>query len=93
MYPKLRDILITASLLVPLGSAMAQLAPPSQSPAPFVSVNQPVSVVAGTGVLLHLPQAAATVMAADPSIARAQPASDAHAHDGGRERADRSMDW
>lgn len=45
------------------------------------SVAQPalnrtnVSVVAGTGVLLHLPEPAATVIAADPSIARAQPAS------------------
>jgi pilus assembly protein CpaC len=34
-----------------------------------------LSIAAGTGVLLHLPQPAATVLSADPSIARVQPAS------------------
>src|SRR5690242_18210584 len=37
--------------------------------------TQPISVQAGTGVLLRLPQAAATVMSAEPGIARVQPAS------------------
>jgi pilus assembly protein CpaC len=37
--------------------------------------SQPISIAAGSGVLLHLPQAAATVMSADPGVARVQPAS------------------
>ena len=48
--------------------------PAPQQPAPPV-LSQPLSIVAGTGVLLHLPQPAATVMSADPTIARVQPAS------------------
>jgi pilus assembly protein CpaC len=39
------------------------------------TISQPVSIIAGTGVLLHLPQPAATIISADPSIARAQPAA------------------
>jgi pilus assembly protein CpaC len=38
-------------------------------------ISQPITVQAGTGVLLHLPQPAATVMSAEPSVARVQPAS------------------
>ncbi len=38
-------------------------------------LSQPLTIAAGTGVLLHLTQPAATVLSADPSIARVQPAS------------------
>jgi pilus assembly protein CpaC len=37
--------------------------------------TQPISVQAGTGMLLRLPQPAATVMSAEPAVARVQPAS------------------
>jgi pilus assembly protein CpaC len=37
--------------------------------------SQSIAVQAGTGVLLRLPQPAATVMSAEPSVARVQPAS------------------
>ena len=53
-----------------LGPAPVQTAPP-----PMASVSQPLTIAAGTGVLLRLPQPAATVLSADPAIARAQPAS------------------
>jgi pilus assembly protein CpaC len=55
----------------PLGrpNAPAALAPPA------AMQSQPISIAAGSGVLLHLPQAAATVMSADPGVARVQPAS------------------
>ena len=50
--------------------------PPSAPPASTqASLTQPLAIVAGTGVLLQLPQAAATVLSADPTIARVQPAS------------------
>jgi pilus assembly protein CpaC len=39
------------------------------------TISQPITVQAGTGVLLRLPQPAATVMSAEPSVARVQPAS------------------
>jgi pilus assembly protein CpaC len=55
-----------------LGQAPAT--PPAPA-APRTTLNQPLSIAAGTGVLLHLPHPAATVLAADPTIARAQPAS------------------
>ena len=51
-------------------AAPAQAAGPSQA-----TVSQPIQVQAGTGVLLRLPQPAATVMSAQPDIARVQPAS------------------
>jgi pilus assembly protein CpaC len=63
----------------PLAQAPAAQFPATQPPAPPqpapASVSQPLSIVAGTGVLLHLPQPAATVLSADPTIARVQPAS------------------
>ena len=37
--------------------------------------TQPISIAAGSGMLLRLPQAAATVMSANPAVARVQPAS------------------
>lgn len=51
--------------------------PPAQTTAPggAATLTQHISVQAGTGVLLRLPQPAATVMSAEPSIARVQPAS------------------
>jgi pilus assembly protein CpaC len=48
-------------------------APPA--PAPAMPQTQSLTVSAGTGVLLHLSQPAATVLSADPTIARVQPAS------------------
>jgi pilus assembly protein CpaC len=41
----------------------------------MATITQPITVQAGTGVLLRLPQAAGTVMSAEPAIARVQPAS------------------
>jgi len=49
--------------------------PQPQQATPPTTISQPLSIVAGTGVLLHLSQAAATVMSADPTVARVQPAS------------------
>lgn len=51
--------------------------PPPAAPAPPAQgmQRQPISVQAGTGVLLRLPQPAATVMSAEPTVARVQPAS------------------
>jgi pilus assembly protein CpaC len=46
----------------------------AQTP-PAVPMGQTVSIAAGTGVLLSLPQPAATVISADPAVARVQPAS------------------
>jgi pilus assembly protein CpaC len=56
-------------------AAPATSAPPAGTPAATATRNQPLSVAAGTGVLLKLPQPMTTVMSADPGIARAQPAS------------------
>jgi pilus assembly protein CpaC len=58
----------------------AQPAPPQGAPAPaatppVATISQPITVQAGTGVLLRLPQPAATVMSAEPGVARVQPAS------------------
>jgi pilus assembly protein CpaC len=63
--------------------AEAQTTRPTPAPgAPVAAVSpsggtqsQPISVQAGTGVLLRLPQPAATVLSAEPSVARVQPAS------------------
>jgi pilus assembly protein CpaC len=57
-----------------------QPGPPTGTPAPATTpsgstLSQPISVQAGTGVLLRLPQPAATVMSAEPAVARVQPAS------------------
>src|SRR5689334_22519029 len=64
-------------------AAVAQTAQPGPAPAgpgpagslPVATISQPITVQAGTGVLLRLPQPAATVMSAEPGIARVQPAS------------------
>jgi pilus assembly protein CpaC len=58
--------------------AVAQSAQPATTQGrnpPVATISQPITVQAGTGVLLRLPQPAATVMSAEPSIARVQPAS------------------
>ena len=62
------------------GGAFAQKtipAPVAPAPAasPEASHSQSLNLPAGTGMLLRLPQAAATVMSADPGVARVQPAS------------------
>jgi pilus assembly protein CpaC len=48
---------------------------PAVPPPPAATQSQPISIAAGSGILLRLPQAAATVMSADPAVARVQPAS------------------
>ena len=53
--------------------AVTQAAPVQSTP--VATISQPITLQAGTGVLLRLPQPAATVMSAEPSVARVQPAS------------------
>lgn len=48
---------------------------PSAAPATAATHTEPIYVGIGRGILLRLPQPAATVMSADPHIARVQPAS------------------
>jgi len=57
----------------PLGQTPLGQTPSGDATQPTIS--QPVQVQAGTGVLLRLPQPAATMMSAQPDIARVQPAS------------------
>ena len=59
----------------PPGAIAQAPSAPQPAPAANATVSQPISVQAGTGVLLRLPQPAATVMSAEPSVARVQPAS------------------
>jgi pilus assembly protein CpaC len=59
-------------------TAMAQAGTPAAAPAQAAAAatqTQPISLAVGSGILLRLPQAAATVMSADPGVARVQPAS------------------
>ena len=60
-----------------VAQAVPSSPPASGAPRPSsgATLSQPITVQAGTGVLLKLPQAAATVMSAEPSVARVQPAS------------------
>lgn len=87
-YRFFRSGLIAASLLtttfvysaVAAPTPLFAQAPGTQAPAPATAqppppLNQSLSIAAGTGVLLHLAQPVATVLSADPSIARVQPAS------------------
>ena len=55
----------------------AQSAPQPGTPGtpPVATISQPITLQAGTGLLLRLQQTAATVMSAEPNIARVQPAS------------------
>jgi pilus assembly protein CpaC len=55
--------------------APSSASPGTKGPPAGATISQPITVQAGTGVLLRLPQAAATVMSAEPSVARVQPAS------------------
>jgi len=67
----------------PAQTAPAQAAPAQTAPAPAappaaaqgVTTTQTVTLPAGTGILLRLPQAASTIMSANPSVVRVQPAS------------------
>jgi pilus assembly protein CpaC len=56
-------------------TAQAPQGQPSPGTPQPTTLSQPISVQAGTGVLLRLPQPAATVMSAEPGVARVQPAS------------------
>ncbi|MDA8249017.1 MAG: type II and III secretion system protein family protein [Rhodospirillales bacterium] len=55
----------------PLGAAAT---PPAAAPTAEMA-PQPVRLPAGTGMLLRLPRPAATIMSAEPAVARVQPAS------------------
>jgi pilus assembly protein CpaC len=79
-------IMVAASVLLPMQSVEAawETAPPQPNPpttvAPPAAVgqgtqSQPITVGSGNGILLRLPRAAATVMSANPDVARVQPAS------------------
>jgi pilus assembly protein CpaC len=57
----------------PLPAAPTQAAPATAAPA--TPLTQTVTLAAGTGMLLRLPQAASTIMSANPAVARVQPAS------------------
>jgi pilus assembly protein CpaC len=61
----------------PSPAAPSQAAPaaPPAAAAPSTALTQVVTLPAGTGMLLRLPQAASTVMSANPAVARVQPAS------------------
>jgi pilus assembly protein CpaC len=48
---------------------------PSQQPSGDAVHGQPITLEAGTGVLVPLPKPATTILSAEPSIARVQPAS------------------
>ncbi|KAA2211304.1 type II and III secretion system protein family protein [Teichococcus oryzae] len=70
--------LFRASLIVllPLAPARAQPGLPTVAPAgPVAPLSGSARIEAGTGQLLTLPRPAATVIAADPRIARVQPTS------------------
>src|SRR5882672_9628669 len=76
----MKRFLLAATALAVVHSSYAATAPTVLTPAPVAPLAQatkslPVTIAAGSGVLLRLPQAAATVMSADPGIARVQPAS------------------
>jgi pilus assembly protein CpaC len=62
-----------------LAAATVAQSPRAQAPSPIAppaaTMSQPVSVQAGTGVLLRLPAPASAVMSAEPGVARVKPAS------------------
>jgi len=62
-----------AALAAPTLAQSPPAAPPAA--ASSVSLTQTVTLPAGTGMLLRLPQAASTIMSANPAVARVQPAS------------------
>jgi pilus assembly protein CpaC len=61
--------------LAPGARAQTSPAPDTRAPPVIATASQPITVQAGTGVLLQLPNPAGTVMSADPNVARVQPAS------------------
>jgi pilus assembly protein CpaC len=63
--------LVAALLAAPAVRAQAPATPPAAAPAAAI----PLRLEAGIGRLLRLPAPAATIMAADPRVARVQPAS------------------
>ena len=66
------------SLAPPTDQSAGAAPTPAQNgstPAPPATLSQRITVQAGTGVLLRLPQPAATVISAEPTVARVQPAS------------------
>lgn len=65
-----RQVMADPAFWVP-PQAVAQLADPSMD----AIHGQPITLEAGTGVLLPLPQPASTILSAEPTIARVQPAS------------------
>jgi pilus assembly protein CpaC len=77
-------MLATLAAIVPAGTTTAQprlpgqWAEPAPTPAPAEPNGvhaQPITVRAGIGVVLRLPQPAATMVSANPSVVRIQPAS------------------
>lgn len=73
-----RIVLAAAALLLLAVPVRAETPPSPHLTAPTVvqsPAGRPLRLPAGTGVLLRLPMPAATVMSAEPSIARVQPAS------------------
>ena len=59
----------------PQQGAPAAPTTPAAPAGPAVAAVQRLSLAAGTGLLLRLPQPAATMMSAEPQVARVQPAS------------------
>jgi pilus assembly protein CpaC len=55
--------------------SMMQAQPQPADPHPASAIPRTITLEAGTGMLLRLPQPAGTVMSAEPTIARVQPAS------------------
>ena len=67
--PRKPALAATTTAQSPRAQAPTPIAPPA------ATMSQPISVQAGTGVLLRLPAPAAAVMSAEPGVARVQPAS------------------
>ncbi|HBK08970.1 MAG TPA: hypothetical protein DDZ81_24455 [Acetobacteraceae bacterium] len=64
-----------APAAAPAAPAHPDAIAPRPAAQPPATQTQSISIAAGSGMLLRLPQAAATVMSADPAVARVQPAS------------------
>lgn len=87
--PLRQMIVLTVAIIAATASAAAQAPRPRTPPAraavmqqgqpaplpPDLTRSQPVTIEVGTGILLPLPEPASTVLSAEPSIARVQPAS------------------
>ena len=83
LFDRMAWLLALAVLSGPLAGPLAaqpqhplgQAVPPTPPAVPEPVRGQPISIDAGTGLLLPLPHPATTVMSAEPGIARVQPAS------------------